>query len=64
MNSDPARRHIRGRAWRQERRLARGVPDAAGRREGIVVLTNSDRMDGILGLTEQAWGDFWAPGRR
>lgn len=33
-----------------------------GRREGIVVLTNSDRMDGILGLTEQAWGDWLGTG--
>ena len=35
------------------------LPD---RREGIVVLTNSDRMDGILGLTEQAWGDWLGTG--
>ena len=35
------------------------LPD---RREGIVVLTNSERMDGILGLTEQAWGDWLGTG--
>lgn len=35
------------------------LPD---RREGIVVLTNSDRMDGILGLSEQAWGDWLGTG--
>jgi len=35
------------------------LPD---RREGIVVLTNSDRMDGILGLTEQAWGEWLGTG--
>ena len=35
------------------------LPD---RREGIVVLTNSDRLDGILGLTEQAWGDWLGTG--
>jgi CubicO group peptidase (beta-lactamase class C family)/pimeloyl-ACP methyl ester carboxylesterase len=35
------------------------LPD---RREGLVVLTNSDRMDGILGLTEQAWGDWLGTG--
>jgi hypothetical protein len=26
------------------------------------VLTNSDRMDGIRGLTEQAWGDWLGTG--
>ena len=35
------------------------LPD---RREGIVVLTNSERMDGILGLTEQAWGEWLGTG--
>ena len=35
------------------------LPD---RREGIVVLTNSDRLDGIVGLTEQAWGDWLGTG--
>ena len=35
------------------------LPD---RREGIVVLTNSERMDGILGFTEQAWGDWLGTG--
>ena len=35
------------------------LPD---RREGIVVLTNSERMDGILGLTEQAWGAWLGTG--
>ena len=32
------------------------------RREGLVVLTNSDRMDGILGLTEDAWGAWLGTG--
>jgi hypothetical protein len=35
------------------------LPD---RREGIIVLTNSDRLDGIVGLTEQAWGDWLGTG--
>jgi CubicO group peptidase (beta-lactamase class C family)/pimeloyl-ACP methyl ester carboxylesterase len=35
------------------------LPD---RREGIVVLTNSNRLDGIVGLTEQAWGDWLGTG--
>ena len=35
------------------------MPD---RREGLVVLTNSDRMDGILGLSEQAWGEWLGTG--
>ena len=35
------------------------LPD---RREGLVVLTNSDRLDGILGLTEQAWRDWLGTG--
>jgi CubicO group peptidase (beta-lactamase class C family) len=42
--------------WRAEFLI---LPD---RREGIVVLTNSDRMDGILGLTEQAWGEWLGTG--
>jgi CubicO group peptidase (beta-lactamase class C family) len=32
------------------------------RREGIVILTNSERMDGILGLTEQAWTGWLGTG--
>jgi CubicO group peptidase (beta-lactamase class C family) len=35
------------------------LPD---RREGIVVMTNSDRLDGIVGLTEQAWGKWLGSG--
>jgi len=42
--------------WRAEFLI---LPD---RREGIVVLTNSDRMDGILGLTEHAWGEWLGTG--
>ncbi|MDP9467782.1 MAG: beta-lactamase family protein [Chloroflexota bacterium] len=35
------------------------LPD---RREGLVVLTNSERLDGIVGLTEQVWGDWLGTG--
>jgi len=35
------------------------LPD---RREGIVIMTNSERLDGILGLTEQAWGNWLGTG--
>jgi CubicO group peptidase (beta-lactamase class C family) len=42
--------------WRAEFLILRD------RREGIVVLTNSDRLDGIVGFTEQAWGDWLGTG--
>ena len=42
--------------WRAEFLI---LPD---RREGLVVLTNSERLDGILGFTEQAWGDWLGTG--